>query len=331
MNQIPEGSLMPQKLIIDADPGIGDAVAIVVALADPDLDVIALTAVGGTVSAVQAGRNLQAIVEATDPPKWPRIGLPEAAQRPIETTSCPQSRHWENQLRLIHGQCGLGDWPVPAADLHHPRDAAKLLTELSREFPDEITVLTMGPLSNIALAAELDSGFLGRLRSLICLAGTVAAEGDISAVAEFNVFHDPEAARVVLNSPTLKSVVPRDVSKNIMLTFDQYDRLDLVETKRCSSLLRSLIPYYMRTHRQHAGVEGIWLPEIAALAAIAEPRFFKRTTLAVDVETDGGLTRGMTVFDRRQQPAWGKNVDALLEVEEQGVLDYLIRTLRNAH
>ena len=321
---------MPQKLIIDADPGIGDALAIAIALADPELDVIALTAVGGVVSAVQAGRNLQALVEALDPPKWPRIGQAEASQRMLEAESVAPSPEWMHQQRLLHGPDGLGEFPVAVADLHHPRDAAKLMTELAREYPDEITLLTLGPLSNVALAADRDAGFLGSLRSLVCLAGTVTSEGDVSATAEFNVFHHPEAARVVLKSSTMKSIVPRDIRHRAMLTCDQLDRLGLSESTRCGGLLRHLLPYSLRAHRQHLGVEGIWLPEITALAAISQPRLFKRTTLSVDVETEGRLTRGMTVFDRRPRPAWHNNVDACLEVDVQGVLDYFTQMLRKA-
>ncbi len=319
---------MPQKIIIDADPGIGDALAIAIALADPELDVIALTAVGGAVSAVQAGRNLQALVEAIDPPKWPRIGQAEASQRMVEAESVAPSPEWVSQQRLLHGPDGLGEFSVAVADLHHPRDAAKLMTELVREYPDEITLLTLGPLSNVALAADRDAGFLGSLRSLVCLAGTVASEGDVTAVAEFNVFHHPEAARVVLKNPTMKSIVPRDVSHKVMLTFDQFDRLGLSDATRCGELFRSLLPFSLRAHRQYLGVEGIWLAEVTALAAISQPRLFKQTTLSIDVETEGQLTRGMTIFDRRQRPAWHNNVDALLEVDVQGVLDYFTQMLR---
>lgn len=321
---------MAHKLIIDADPGIGDALAIAVALMDPELDVIALTAVGGAVSAVQAGRNLQALVEAIDPPKWPRIGQAEAAQRMVDAESVAPSPDWQNRQRLLNGAEGLGDFPVPAADLHHPRDAAKLMTELAREFPEQITLLTLGPLSNVALAADRDAGFLGNLRSLVCMCGSVAAEGDVTAAADFNVFFHPEAARVVLKSPTMKFVVPRDVSQSVMLTFDQLDRLELSESSRCGSFLKPLLSFALRAHRQHLGVEGIWLPELTALAAVSQSRLFKRKALSVDVETEGHLTRGMTIFDRRNLPARQINVEALLEVDAQGVLDYLTHALRRA-
>ena len=101
-------------VVIDADSGIGDAAAIAVALADPRIDVVGLTAVGGCVSGVQAGRNLQMLVEMLDPPKWPRIGTSEAsACRPPDETVFP--------LSLINGAHGLGDWEPGMAELHHPR------------------------------------------------------------------------------------------------------------------------------------------------------------------------------------------------------------------
>lgn len=321
---------MPQKLIIDADPGIGDALAIAVALADPELDVVALTAVGGAVPSIQAARNLQALVEALDLPKWPRIGHAEGAQRLVEAEAQTPSPEWQHRQRLLHGQDGLGDFSVAAVDLHHPRDAAKLMTELAREFPDEITLLTLGPLSNVALATDRDANFLANLRGLVCMAGSVTGEGDVTPAAEFNVYHHPEAARVVFKSPTMKSIVPAEISRKVMLTFDQFDRLELSDSTRCGKLLRQLLPFSLRAHRQHLGVEGTWLPELVALAAVAQPRLFKRSTLAVDVETEGRLTRGVTVFDRRQNRTWHNNVDAIMDVDAQGVLDYFTQVVRRA-
>ena len=315
---------MPQKLIIDADPGIGDALAIAAALLDPDLDLIALTAVGGCVSSVQAGRNLQSVVEALDPPKWPRIGVADSGQRLQEAeVACTDSPEWQIRQRCLNGPEGLGDWKPGVADLHHPKDAPKLMTELAREYPQEIVLLTLGPLTNLALACDRDAEFLGRLRGVVCLAGSVTAPGDITPTAEFNVLHHPEAARLVLRFPATKTLVPLDVSQRTMLTFEQFHRLNLTDETRCGHLLRQLIPFALRAHHQYLGVEGMWLPELTALAAIARPKLFHRTTMAVVVETEGQLTRGMTVFDRRAKPAWRGNIDVLHEVDAQGVLDYL--------
>ncbi|MBS0203374.1 MAG: nucleoside hydrolase [Planctomycetes bacterium] len=314
---------MPQKLIIDADPGIGDALAIALAIADPDLDVLALTAVGGCVSAMQAGRNLQAIVEALDPAKWPRIGVGYSGQRFQDEDEQHTIPDWQLLHRNLHGVNGLGEWRPTAADLHHTKDAVKLMTELSRQYPNEIVLLSMGPLTNLELACELDTEFLSRLKGVVCLAGAVSPPGDVTPVAEFNVHYDPTAARVVLRYPATKTLVPLDASQRTILTFEQYDRLGLTEETPHGRLLHQLIPFALRAHHQHLGMEGMLLAEVTALVAVARPQQFQRTTMAVDVEIEGELTRGMTVFDRRANPTWRKNIDVLSDVEPQGVLDYL--------
>ena len=312
--------------MIDADPGIGDALAIAAALLDPDIDLIALTAVAGTVTAVQASRNLQALVEALDPAKWPRIGLTDSGQILKELAAAdPDLQGWQQRNRLLNGPEGLGDWKPRVADLHHPKDAVKVMTELAKQYPQEIVLLTLGPLTNLALACDRDADFLGRLRGVVCLAGTVTTAGDITPAAESNVHLDPEAARVVLKCPATKTLVPLDVSQRVMLTFEQFNRLKLNDESRCGHLLSQLISFDLRAHHQHRGVEGIWLPGLTALASITRPSLFQGATMAVDVETDGLLTRGMTVFDRRSSPSWRNNIDVLQEVDVQGVLDYLFQ------
>lgn len=323
---------MTQKLIIDADPGIGDALAIVTALADPDLDVLALTAVEGCVSATQAGRNLHAIVEALDPPKWPRVGVGPSGERFPEAEQVRSVvPEWQQLQKSLNGTQGLGEWRPSAADLHHTKDAVKLMTELTRQFPNEIMLLTLGPLTNIELACDMDAEFMSRLKGVVCLAGTIATSGDVTPVAEFNVRHDPAAARTVLRFPATKTLVPLDASEKTVLTFEQFDRLGLCEQSAIGRLLQQLMPFALRAHHQHLGVEGMRLPEVTALAAIARPQQFQRTMMAVDVEVDGELTRGMTVFDRRPNPGWRKNIDVISEVDPQGILDYLAAMLERKH
>ena len=316
---------MPQKLIIDADPGIGDALAIVVALLDPELDLLALTAVEGCVPLTQSGRNLQGIIEAIDPPKWPRIGVGHPGRRFREAGEAQLK--WLQLLRALNGPEGLGESAPATAELHNSKDAAKLMIELSRQSPNEIVLLTMGPLTNVELACDLDADFLTRLQGVVCLGGAVATAGNVTPTSEFNIQHDPDAARLVLRFPATKTLVPLDASQRAVLTFEQYDRLGLSNNTTSGRLLQQLMPFALRAHHQHLGVEGMQLAEVTALAAISRPQQFQRTTMAVDVEVDGELTRGMTVFDRRINPSWRKNIDVLSDVEPQGVLDYLTQTL----
>ena len=119
---------MAHKVMIDADAGVSDALAIALALADPDLDVLAVTAVGGRVSVQQAARNLITLLEAVDPAKWPRIGVADAPDADYDLARFTELMADELPVsRQLHGPYGFGDWPVGDAELHHPRSAAKLL------------------------------------------------------------------------------------------------------------------------------------------------------------------------------------------------------------
>lgn len=320
------GRGVAQKLIIDADPGIGDALAIAVALFDSELDLLGVTATAGTVSGPVATRNVQAIVEALDPPKWPRIGCSDAEQPVVDLTFGSKAF----SPASLNGQSGLGDFEFAVADLHHQRESAKLMIDLVRDNPHEVTLLTLGPLTNVHLACERAPEFLGLLRSLVCFAGSVQAGGDVTAAAEFNVYADPTAARNVLRSPATKTLVPLDVTRKVVLTFEQYSRLPRSEESRVGRLLQALLPYAFRASHQHLGLEGIRLHEVVALAAVSRPRLFATRPMDVDVEVRGELTRGMTVFDRRGIRNWQTNIEAAYDVDAQGVIDYLTAVLSRA-
>ena len=309
---------MAQKVIIDADPGIGDAVAIALALFDPDIDVVGITATAGCVSGQAASHNLQAIVEYLDPPKWPRVGCSEA---PVPHTQRAFGGEAVSMIDL-NGPTGLGDFQFSVADLHHTRDSAKVMIDLVRAEPHEITLLTLGPLTNLELAMDRAPDFLSLIKSIVSLGGSIEIGGDVTATAEFNVFSDPEAARTILRSPATKTLVPLDASSKAVLTFEQFDRMAGRRHSRLARFLGEIVPFALRAHHQHLGLEGMRLHEIVAVAALSRPHLFESRGMALDVETRGELTRGMTVFDRRGIQQWQRNIDVLRHVDTQGVLDY---------
>lgn len=311
---------MPRKIIIDLDAGIGDAIAAVLALLDPNLDVLALTATTGAVRGAFATRNLYAVIEQLDPPKWPRIGC---VTGPTETPSVPGSRL--DALRAIQGAEGLGDCEWPVAELHHRHESSRVLVDAVKTQPGEISLLTLGPLTNVAAASERAGDFAEDLAGLVCLAGTVNEGGDVTAAAELNVFLDPEAAAVVLGGKHAKTLVPLDLSNRFVLTLEMFQRLT-ESGSRGAQFLRKLLPFFFRAHHQYLGVEGIPLREVVALAAVSRPELFKSQPMTVAVEEDGLLTRGMTVFDRRQNAARA-NCLVATEVDTQGLLDYMRRLL----
>jgi inosine-uridine nucleoside N-ribohydrolase len=315
-----EGIRLTQKLIIDADPGIGDALAIALALLDPDVDVVGITPTAGSTSGLNASLNMQAIVSLLDPSKWPRLGWAggHASSPALPGGPDPQ---------VLNGATGIGDLEAPIAEPHQRHEAAKMLIDLVKSCPNELTLLTLGPLTNVELALERHPELLMELNQIVVQGGSVAAGGDVTATAEFNIYSAPEAARTVLNSPAAKTLVPYDTTQKVTLTYADYGRLKFDGKTRLGRLLEQTLPFAFRAHHEHLGMEGIAIPEVVALVSILHPRLFQRRSMCVDVETQGELTRGMTVFDRRRRSPKSPNIDVISDVDSQGVLDYIARII----
>lgn len=314
-----------RKLIVDLDPGIGDAFAAVLALADPSLDVLALTACAGSVSGPTATRNIQAILAHLDPPKWPRLGSARGASPNVSRGAAV----CEAFLGELHGPTGLGDIEFPAAQLHNPHESAKVLVDLVRTHPHEVTVLTLGPLGNLAAAMERAPDFLELLGGLVCCGGAISHGGDVTATAETNMYLDPDAAHQVLSSRYPKTLVPLDATENVSLTLDQLSRITQLESP-ATAFLAKLLPVSFRMHRQRLGQEQVGLAEVSALAVLSRPSLARSTPWPIAVETSGELTRGATVADRRGQFAPRANTEVVQEIDSRGVLDYLLDVLKGA-
>lgn len=318
--------LPTKKLIIDLDPGIGDSLAVAIALNDPQVDVLGLTAVAGCVSPRNATLNLQRVVEQIDPAKWPRIG----AAAPLISGRDNLTPIELGCLAPLNGASGLGDTDFPVADLHHRHEAAKLLVDLVRNYPQEITLVTLGPLTNVMAACERMPEFLSMLGSFVCLGGTIEAPGDITSVAELNFYVAPEAARLALTTPATTLLVPTDTTAGVVMTFEHLTKLADRSDSRTVTLLQRLLPYALRSHHHYLGVEGIPIREVVALAAATRPQLFKTQPMHVDVEVRGELTKGMAVFDRRHVPGWRSNIEVAVEADARGILDYAMSTLKEA-
>jgi purine nucleosidase len=308
----------PRKVVLDVDPGIDSAVALALTLFDPSLEVVAVTASAGNVSADHATRAVQAIIEQLDPPRWPRIGAA------LEPDSAPAET-----LDYLSGADGLGNSDFRVAELHQRHPADKVLFDTVRTAPQQVTVVTLGPATNVARCLRRDPAFASQVGQLIIGGGTYQGPGDVSPAAEFNFFFDPQAAREVLRSRATKQLVPLDVAHKPTFDFSLLDRLPAEET-RVGGFLRRVLPFYFRSHRQHLGLEGIRLPDVVAVMALTHPELFTTQPSAVDVEVSGEITSGATVFDRRSPARWSPNVYVALEVNAAGVLDALLSGLEHA-
>lgn len=309
---------MAQKVIIDTDPGIDDAVALTLALFDPGLDVLAITATGGNVEPEQATRNVQTVVEQLDPPRWPRFG-----------SALSSSPSGAVHAKHLHGADGLGESDFRAVELHHQHPSDKLIADAVRGDPHEITLLALGPLTNIAGAFRRDPELPKLVKQVVHSGGSVAKGGNVTAAAEFNIYCDPLAAREVLESSVSKLMVPLDVTEQLVFTFNHFDRLPGAHT-RVGGFLRQILPFAFRAFHQHVALEGVHLHDVVALMALLEPDLFHARPMRCDVETSGELTRGATVFERRPGQVLHSNVDVALEVDVAAVVELLWTKLGRA-
>jgi purine nucleosidase len=309
---------MAKKILLDVDPGIDDAVTMCLALFDPQIEVVAVTPVAGNVPAEQATRNVQAVIEQLDPPRWPRIGvatMPEGGL-PVRTPG-------------PHGADGLGNCQFQVSELQHRHPSEKLICDEVRAAPGEVTIVALGPLTNVARAFARDPALPELVSQIVIMGGTLDGPGNITPAAEFNVYCDPRSARAVFHTSTTKTMVPINVSRQVSFGYDLLDKLPGEHT-RAGRFLRKILPYTFRAYRLEQGYENIWLHDAVAYVAALEPDLFEIEMLAGDVELSGELTTGATVFDRRRIREWRTNLAVTTKVNIAEVRQYVLRGLTAA-
>ena len=308
---------MAKPIIIIADPGIDGAFAIALALIDPALEVRGLAASPGNVPADQATDNVHTIIEQTDPPRWPRLGVAPAVEYEIDGAN-------------LHGQGGLGGVSFKVARRHHALPGEKMIGELLRAAPKEITLVVLGPLTVVARALDREPDLPALVDRIICLGGSWHEPGNASAVAEFHFYCDPLAARQVLRSGAPITLIPLDVSRKLLFSPTDLLTLPAAESRTCQ-FLRQIVPYGIRATSNLYGIEGFHLKDVLGIAAVAIPGALTTRAVHADVETQGHLTRGMSVIDTRPQSTVEPNVDLVTGVDVTAVRDYIKRTLELAH
>jgi non-specific riboncleoside hydrolase len=309
---------MARKVIIDCDPGIDVLLALTLALFDSRLEVVAVNAVAGNIPAERATINVQAIVERLDPPRYPRMGAATAA----DDVPYTDGRH-------LNGPDGLGGAGLEVSKLARQHPAEKILSDEIRSSPDDLTIVCLGPLTNIARALTREPDLADLISRIVIRGGSVNAIGDVTPCAEANIYADPVAARAIFKSPITKTVIPLDVTNQVVWTLDLLEKLP-AEFTRAGKLLRATLPHLFRSYRQHLGLESIRLPDAVGICAVVHPELFQTEELAGDVETGGEIATGATVFDRRPMSPHHADVEVALEVDAVAVADCIVRGLAEA-
>jgi inosine-uridine nucleoside N-ribohydrolase len=307
---------MPQRVVIIADPGIDTAFAVALALNDPSLDVLGLLATPGNVPADQATQNVHTLIEQLDPARWPRLGAAPPVVYDMDGTD-------------LHGPGGLGGVTFPGVKKHTTVASDKQLVELVREFPRQVTIVILGPLTVLAQALDRDPELPALVERIVCLGGSWHEPGNASAVAEFHFACDPAGARRVLKCGAPIMLIPLDLTRKILLS--PSDLLDLPNAdSRTCLFLRQIVPFGIRATANRYGVEGFHLKDVLGVFALAQPSAMTTRQMFVDVETRGEITRGMSVVDVRANSTEKPNVHLGVGVDVSAVREYIDDTLGRA-
>jgi inosine-uridine nucleoside N-ribohydrolase len=307
---------MAQKVLLVADPGIDTAFAVALALHDPTLDVLGLVASAGNIPADRATQNVHLLINAIDPPKWPRLGAALPVTYEVDGTK-------------LHGPDGLGNVELPPVSLHQPTPGDKVIVDLVREHPRAVTLIVLGPGTVLARAFDRDPELPALIDRIVFLGGAWRVPGNATAAAEFHFYCDPEGARQILRSGTPITLIPLDAARKLIFSPSDLLELPAPDSATCM-FLRKIVPFGIRASSNLYGIEGFHLKDVLGVAAVAQPDKFTLEPIYVDVEVRGELTRGMTIFDTRPAPASRPNVDLVTNVDIVGVRDYIHSTLARA-
>jgi purine nucleosidase len=305
---------MARKVIIDCDMGSDDAVALCMLLFDNRVDVLAITAVEGCVPAKQANQNLQAIVSMLDPDRYPRLGMATKAENAPAVDT-----------RFLYGDDGLGNADFDVSTRQHEHASDKLIIDLVRANPEEVTILCLGPSTNLARALRREPSLATMIDRVIMTGGSLTASGNITPTAEFNFYFDPQAASDVFKARTTNMLIPLDVTEQVRFGLGLMDDIPK-ESTRVGYFLRQVLPYSFRAYRQQLGLEQIPLNDSVGALALLEPDLFTFEEMAGDVEIEGQLTRGVLCLDRRPQREWRRNINVANEIRPtaaQYIIDQL--------
>jgi purine nucleosidase len=280
-------SPMTRRFLIDTDTASDDAVALIMALRAPDVSVAAITTVAGNVPVAQATRNALYTAElcGSDVPVYP------GAAHPL----------WREHMHAewFHGKDGLGDHGYPAARrAPEPAHAADAIIQ-SIEANPGIVLVTLGPLTNVAIALARSPGIAGKVGRVVVMGGNPCCEGNVTPAAEYNMWVDPEAARMVLRSGMPIELVGWHLCRgNAVLNPDDIRHVESLGTPLGRFTIECNSTAMAAYHRQ-TGEAGISLPDPVAMAIALDPGICTAATShAVEVEVTSELTRGMTVVDR---------------------------------
>jgi purine nucleosidase len=299
----------PRKIIIDTDPGQDDAAAIMLAFGSPaELEVLGITTVAGNVPLSYTSRNARIVCELCDKAETKVFA---GADKPI-ARKLVTAEH-------VHGKTGL-DGPVlpePVMPLQ-PQHSVDFIIETLRSEPEgAVTLCTLGPLTNIALAFQKAPDIVGRVRELVMMGGGFFEGGNITPAAEFNIYVDPEAADVVFRSGVPIVMMPLDVTHQLLTRKDRVARIAAIGSAPAKAMVE-MLEFFERFDIEKYGSDGGPLHDPTVVAYLLKPELFKGRECNVEIEVTSELTVGMTVVDWWHVTDRKSNAKVMRDVDADG-------------
>ena len=314
-----------KKIIIDSDLVNDDSIAILFALSSSVFQVEAITVVAGAVGldqGVKNALNLLEIARRTDIPIY--IGLDKPLFRPLVMG------------KTFHGEDGLGNLHLPQPDIKpQEKTAITFLAELV-ERSDQITIVTLGPLTNLAAALLLQPEIASYIDQIVMVGGAIFGAGNYTPSitnkcthSEYNFFVDPEAAQIVLSNRISLVMIGMDVTEKVLLTKELCEKISITNPNDISAFLMRTTGPYMKVHDQIFKKKGCYIADPLAIAYLLDPSCFTTRDLYVQVETKGEFARGETIADLANFLGNPSNVRVCMDIDETRTLDLFFKAMTN--
>jgi inosine-uridine nucleoside N-ribohydrolase len=275
----------PRRVIIDTDPGVDDAMAILLALNSPELKLEALTVVPGNVDSKQGLENALKLVSLANRCD---VIVARGAEHPLNQKLIT-AQFW-------HGPNGLAGVELPASNCTaDKRFGPDLIIETIHKYPHEVTLIPVGPLTNIALAVSKDPSIAGLVKDIVIMGGSITG-GNVNGAAEANIYNDPEAAAIVFNAGWTVTMVGSDIGERTLMTRKYLNELQSSHGPE-TDFIAKLADFYL-TRSEKSGYPGAAMYDPLAVGTVIDPTLVTLKDMHVDVETKGEFTRGETVANR---------------------------------
>ncbi len=299
-------------IIIDTDAGHDDALAMLMTMANAPKDILCFTGVSGNAAIENVARNIRAVQKMAGYENIPmHTGAPAPLKYDLVTANC-------------HGESGLDGLDMSSVEFELDGIAPEKIIELAHKYSGEVVILTLGPLSNVARALQIDPTIESKIKQIVMMGGAIDVAGNQNRVAEFNIFVDPHAADIVFQSSIPKVLVPLDPCNDILIPLSGFDDL---KGHRLYDNIHSLMQHFISGIEDEIGVRGALVYDALAAYYLINSEAYKLEVMDVIIETEGIHTRGMTIAEKRGNAKRNNNVQVVTSIDSDMFNKDMIRLL----